>query len=109
DDPDDVRAESRLHRAEARRISAQSLVLLENKNQTLPLDPRATIALIGPLADSPIDMLGSWAAAGNAKQVVTLRQGMETALAGHGALLYARGSDITQDQGVVDYLNFLNW
>src|SRR5690606_17227558 len=70
DDPADVRAESRLHRAEARRISAQSLVLLENKNQTLPMNPQTAIALIGPLADAPIDMLGSWAAAGNAKQVV---------------------------------------
>lgn len=109
DDPDDVQAESRLHRDEARHISAHSMVLLENKQQTLPLHPNGSIALIGPLADSPIDMLGSWAAAGNAKQVVTLKQGMEAALAGQGKLLYARGADITDNQRAVDYLNQLNW
>ncbi len=83
-DPADVNAESRLHRAEARARARKSLVLLENRNQTLPLKKGGTVAVIGPLADAPIDIMGSWSAAGKATQSVTLLQGMRDALAGSG-------------------------
>lgn len=109
DDPPDVNAESRLHRAEAREAARKSMVLLENRNRTLPLKKAGTVAVIGPLADSQIDMMGSWSAAGVDKQSVTLLQGMRDALAGKGKVTYARGANITDDQRVVGYLNFLNW
>lgn len=109
DDPADVNAESRLHRAEAREAARKSMVLLENRNRTLPLRKGGTVAVIGPLADAQIDMMGSWSAAGVAKQSVTLLQGMRDALAGRGEVTYARGANITDDQRVVGYLNFLNW
>lgn len=109
DDPADVNAESRLHRADARAMARDSLVLLENRGDTLPLRKNATVALIGPLADSQVDMLGSWSAVGVAEQAVTLRQGMEAALAGQGKLLHAVGANVTDDARVIDYLNQLNW
>ncbi|MFJ5381875.1 beta-glucosidase BglX [Cupriavidus sp. CER94] len=109
DDPPDVNAESRLHRAEAREAARKSMVLLENRNRTLPLKKAGTVAVIGPLADSQIDMMGSWSAAGVDKQSVTLLQGMRDALAGKGQVTYARGANITDDPRVVGYLNFLNW
>jgi len=108
-DPADVNAESRLHRAEARSAARKSLVLLENRNQTLPLKKAGTVAVIGPMADAPIDIMGSWSAAGKASQSVTLLQGMRDALAGGGRVLYARGANVTDDERVVGYLNFLNW
>lgn len=109
DDPADVNAESRLHLADARAMARDSLVLLENRGDTLPLRKNATVALIGPLADSQVDMLGSWSAVGVAEQAVTLRQGMEAALAGQGKLLHAVGANVTDDARVIDYLNQLNW
>ncbi|MBA1278634.1 MULTISPECIES: beta-glucosidase BglX [Pseudomonadaceae] len=109
EDPPEVNAESRLHREAAREVARQSLVLLENRNNVLPLDKAARIALVGPLADSHIDMLGSWSAAGVAKQTVTLRQGLQAALGERGRLIYARGANITDDPRMVEYLNFLNW
>ena len=109
EDPRDVNAESRLHRQAAREVARQSLVLLENRNAVLPLAKAATIALVGPLADSHIDMLGSWSAAGVAKQTVTLRQAMQHALGEGGRLLHARGANVTDDSKMVEYLNFLNW
>lgn len=109
DDPADVNAESRLHRADARAMARDALVLLENHGDTLPLNKKATVALIGPLADSPVDMLGSWSAVGVAEQAVTLRKGMEAALKGHGKLLYAVGANVTDDAHVINYLNQLNW
>ncbi|MDO7898151.1 beta-glucosidase BglX [Pseudomonas citrulli] len=109
DDPADTYAESRLHRADARDVARRSLVLLENRNQTLPLKKSAKIALVGPLAKAPIDMMGSWAAAGRPAQSVTLFDGMTRALGAESKLVYARGANITGDKKVLDYLNFLNF
>ncbi|VCU69158.1 Periplasmic beta-glucosidase precursor [Pigmentiphaga humi] len=109
DDPPDLYAESRLHRADARALARESLVLLENRNRTLPLRKNAILALVGPLADSPVDIMGSWSAAGRGTNPVTLRQGMEAAMRGQGRLLYARGANVTDDPALVEYLNQLNW
>lgn len=109
DDPADTYAESRLHRAEARDVARRSMVLLKNHNETLPLKKTAKIVLVGPLAKAPIDMMGSWAAAGRPAQSVTLFDGMTRALGDQATLTYARGANITSDKKVVDYLNFLNF
>ncbi|KAA0984893.1 beta-glucosidase BglX [Pseudomonas sp. ANT_J28] len=109
DDPADTYAESRLHRAEARDVARRSMVLLKNQGETLPLKKTAKIALVGPLAKAPIDMMGSWAAAGKPAQSVTLLDGMTNALGAQSTLIYARGANITSDKKVLDYLNFLNF
>lgn len=109
DDPADTYAESRLHRAEAREVARPSLVLLKNHNETLPLNKDAKVALVGPLAKAPIDMMGSWAAAGRPAQSVTLFDGMSAVIGDKSKLIYARGANITGDKKVLDYLNFLNF
>ena len=109
DDPADVKADSRLHRAEAREVARKSLVLLKNQHETLPLKKQARIALVGPLAKAPIDIMGSWAAAGQQAQSVTVFDGMRNAIGQQDNLIYARGANITDDQKIVDYLNFLNF
>ncbi|KII35704.1 beta-glucosidase BglX [Pseudomonas fluorescens] len=109
DDPADTYAESRLHRAEAREVARRSLVLLKNQNETLPLKKDAKIMLVGPLAKAPIDMMGSWAAAGKPAQSVTLFDGMSSVIGDKANLIYARGANITSDKKVLDYLNFLNF
>ncbi|MHB0775130.1 beta-glucosidase BglX [Halomonas sp. WWR20] len=109
EDPADVNAESRLHRSAARDVARRSMVLLENRHHTLPLQKTGTIALIGPLADTPINMMGSWSAAGVAEQSITLRQGLHDALQGQAELIYAHGANVTDDPHMVDYLNYLDW
>lgn len=109
DDPVDTYADSRLHRAEARDVARRSQVLLKNQNDTLPLKKTAKIALVGPLAKAPIDMMGSWAAAGRPAQSVTLFDGMTNALGDKSTLIYARGANITSDPKILGYLNFLNF
>ncbi|MBV7568432.1 beta-glucosidase BglX [Pseudomonas sp. PDM27] len=109
DDPADTYADSRLHRAEARDVARRSQVLLKNQNDTLPLKKTAKIALVGPLAKAPIDMMGSWAAAGRPAQSVTLFDGMTNALGDKSTLIYARGANITSDPKILGYLNFLNF
>ena len=104
-DPQDTNAESRLHRAEARDVARKSMVLLKNRLETLPLKRAGTIALIGPLADSQRDIMGSWSAAGVAKQSVSLLQGMRNATVGKATLLYAKGANISDNKGIQDFLN----
>ncbi|WP_314410069.1 beta-glucosidase BglX [Pseudomonas kuykendallii] len=109
DDPQDTNAESRLHREAARDVARKSMVLLKNEARTLPLKKQGRIALIGPLGDAKVDMLGSWSAAGVPMQAVTLYQGLRNAVGDKAQVVYERGANITDDAHVVDYLNFLNW
>lgn len=103
-DPQDTNAESCLHRAEARVVARKTMVLLKNDKQTLPLSKQATIALVGPMADSQRDVMGSWSAAGVVKQSVTLREGLSGRWATRRAFL-RQGANVTQDKGIIDYLN----
>lgn len=109
DDPVDDKADSRLHRPPAREIARETIVLLENRNQTLPLAKSGTIVLVGPLADSGIDIIGTWSAQGVPELAVTLRAGIEKAIAGKARLINVRGANITDDPKVVAHLNHLNW
>ena len=86
------------HRAEARRIAGESMVLLKNEKQVLPLPKKGTIALIGPLANTRPNMSGTWAVAAVPSRYKTIKQGLEDALKGTGAqLLYAKGSNVLYD------------
>mgnify|MGYP002855780482 CR=1 FL=1 len=85
------------HRAEARRIARESLVLLKNDNSLLPLRKNSTIALIGPLADTRANMSGTWAVAATPWRYKTLREGIQDAVRGAGKVLYAKGSNLTYD------------
>lgn len=86
------------HRAEARRIAGECMVLLKNDNNLLPLQKKGTIALIGPLADARNNMAGTWAVAAVTDKYKTVKEGMEDALRGTGArLLYAKGSNLMYD------------
>ncbi len=87
-DPVDTNAESRLHRKEAREVARESLVLLKNRLETLPLKS-ATIAVVGPLADSKRDVM-EWSAAGVADQSVTVLTGIKNAVGENGKVLYAK-------------------
>ena len=81
------------HRPLARHAAEESLVLLQNKGSLLPLAAGAKIALIGPLADAPNDMQGSWAIAHKAADSITLKAAFEEhAAAAGGAVVYAQGT-----------------
>jgi beta-glucosidase len=78
----------------ARQAARESIVLLKNDFQTLPLKKSGTIALIGPLAASRRDMLGCWIAAGDADSAVSPLDGMLEALEGAAVVLHAPGSGV---------------
>lgn len=81
------------HLAEARRIAARSMVLLKNERGALPLAADAKrVAVVGPLADSKTDMLGTWTGDGKPEDAVTVLDGVKAAL-GDGKVSYAQGCD----------------
>ena len=64
---------SEAHRLSARHAAIQSMVLLKNQEDLLPLQKTTKrIAVIGPLADDALSQLGSWRARGEADDVTTL-------------------------------------
>jgi beta-glucosidase len=90
------------HRPLVRQAAEESLVLLQNKSNTLPLAPNTKIALIGPLADNPNEMQGSWAGGRRSTDVVTLKTALEERAATQGSsVIYEQGTEIlsTSDSG----------
>ena len=67
------------------------MVLLKNERNTLPLNKSVkSIAVIGPLADDPKAMLGSWAGDGRASDAVTLLAGIREKVPG-AKVVHAKG------------------
>jgi beta-glucosidase len=79
------------HLDAAYRVAAESLVLL--KNGMLPLKPGTKLAVIGALADSHADLLGSWDALGDSRHTESLLDAIKRADAG-GTVTYAKGCDV---------------
>ena len=77
--------------AAAREVAARSMVLLKNERATLPLAKSVgSIAVIGPLADDPKAMLGSWAGDGKPADAVTLLSAIKQRIPA-AKVVYAKG------------------
>jgi beta-glucosidase len=86
------------HRDLARKAASQSIVLLKNDNNTLPLKKDLkTIAVIGPNADSPTVQLGNYN--GQPSKLVTPLAGIREKVSPATKVLYALGSTLTGEAG----------
>jgi beta-glucosidase len=75
-------------RAAARKAAGKSMVLLKNADNTLPLDPAKSVAVIGPLGDDQHNMLGPWWGQGKDEDAVSVFDGIK-----------AQNSDTTFTEG----------
>ena len=83
------------HLAAARESAARSLVLLKNEGNVLPLSKTLkTIAIVGPLADSQKDVIGSWTGDGKPEDAVTLLAGIKSKVSPQTKVVYAQGCEI---------------
>ncbi len=88
-----------------REAAARSMVLLKNNNQVLPLKKSGTVALIGPLADSRNNMLGTWAPTGDPQLTVTVLEGFKNVAGNEVNILYAKGANISDDTELAKKIN----
>ncbi|MBK7213074.1 MAG: beta-glucosidase BglX [Bacteroidales bacterium] len=86
------------NRKVAREIAEQSIVLLKNDNQLLPLQAKGTIALIGPLADVKREMIGTWSAAGDNNKSESVKNGIKNLFGENVTLISAKGCNLLTDR-----------
>lgn len=72
-------------------LAAESMVLLKNDNQILPLTNKKKIAVVGPMAKNGWDLLGSWCGHGKDTDVEMLYDGLTAEFGGDAELRYAMG------------------
>ena len=77
--------------AVAAQLAAESMVLLKNDNQILPLTNKKRIAVVGPMAKNGWDLLGSWCGHGKDTDVEMLYDGLTAEFGGDAELRYAMG------------------
>ena len=98
---------TREHRAAARRIAAESFVLLKNEpfegqgkqssRPVLPLEKQGTVAVIGPLGNTRSNMPGTWSVAARLDDYPSLYEGLKEMTAGRVNITYAKGSNLIGD------------
>ncbi|MDR0864201.1 MAG: beta-glucosidase BglX [Candidatus Symbiothrix sp.] len=85
------------HRSIARKIAAESFVLLKNADDVLPLKKQGTIAVIGPMANTRSNILGAWSVSADLSKPATLVEGLKEVSGKNTRIVYAKGSNLTED------------
>lgn len=84
------------NRALSRKVASESVVLLQNKNNVLPLIPNQDkILLVGPYGDKQ-DLIGLWAVHGKTTDVTTLKEVLEKKLTSE-SFKFTQGCDMLDD------------
>ncbi len=87
----------------ARKLAAQTFVLLKNEQQVLPLKKNKKIALIGPYADN-VAILGSWSMFSDKSKIPTLKETFKNKI-GDENVFYAKGSEILEENEINQILS----
>ncbi len=102
--------ESAPHKAHSLKMAQQSIVLLKNANNTLPLSKKIKkIAVLGPNADNKIAVLGNYN--GLPTEIVTALQGIKNKLGAGTEVMYEGAINFTNDTllAYADITNQYNW
>ena len=67
------------HIALCKKAAGESMVLLKNEGNVLPLSRKQKISLVGSLADNAEEVCGAWAMAWKKEDCVSIRAGLEAA------------------------------
>lgn len=86
------------YRSLALEAARKSIVLLKNDHNVLPLKKDARVALVGPLADTKWELMGTWAgAAAMAGEGVSIKSGISRYTS---SLMHTVGAPITDNPGL---------
>lgn len=95
----------------AENLAAESMVLLKNENETLPINSNyKSLAIIGPMVKDSIHIMGFWEGKGRPEDVETIYEGLLKEFNGKATLNYALGCDFDGDDksGFKEALNAAN-
>ncbi|WP_129713729.1 glycoside hydrolase family 3 N-terminal domain-containing protein [Pedobacter sp. SYP-B3415] len=88
------------HKKLAREVAEESLVLLKNNGDLLPLKQKLRrVAVIGPNADTQYNQLGDYTAPQPPEKVVTILEGLRDALGKETQIDYVKGCSIRDTTG----------
>ncbi|MDP4261452.1 MAG: glycoside hydrolase family 3 C-terminal domain-containing protein [Bacteroidota bacterium] len=88
--------ESPEHKAHSLKMAQQSIVLLRNENNTLPLSRKIKkIAVLGPNADNSVSVLGNYN--GIPSEIITALQGIKNKLGAGTEVVFERAVNFTND------------
>lgn len=102
--------ESDAHKAHALKMAQQSIVLLKNNNNTLPLKKSIKkIVVVGPNADNRVAVLGNYN--GIPSQIVTVLDGIKAKVGKNVEVVFERGTTFVHDTLLVyaDISNQFSW
>ncbi len=85
------------NRVAARKLATETFVLLQNKDNVLPLERKGKIALVGPLANTRANMPGTWSVAAASDRYSTLLEAMQRAVGNKAEVMYAKGCNVCYD------------
>ena len=92
------------HLNKAKEAAEQSVILLKNDNQTLPLkDNVKTIAIIGPMADAPHDQLGTWVLDGERDHSITPLNAIKEMYGDKVKIIYEQGLKNSRDKSTENF------
>ena len=84
------------HKAAARKVAEKSMVLLQNRDNTLPFKKNIrSLAVIGPLAESQLELLGNWYGAGDGNQVIPVAAALRKKFGKSVKIITVKGCEAT--------------
>lgn len=87
------------HLQAAQTAAEQSIILLKNENQTLPLtDKIRTLAIIGPMADAPYEQMGTWVFDGEKEHTQTPLTAIKEMYGDKVKIVFEKGLDYSRDK-----------
>ncbi len=87
------------HLAKAKEAAVQSVILLKNEKQTLPISDKVrSIAIIGPLADAPHEQMGTWVFDGEKSHTVTPLEALRDIYGDKVQIFYEAGLAYSRDK-----------
>ncbi|MDW3210833.1 MAG: beta-glucosidase BglX [Reichenbachiella sp.] len=95
------------HLKKAKDAALQSIVMLKNEEDILPLKTSQKVAVIGPLANAPLDQLGTWIFDGDQDDSVTPLTSLKEKLTANRVKV-AAGLDYSRDRSTAQFSSAVN-
>lgn len=87
------------HLQKAKTAAEQSLILLKNDNNTLPVtDKISTIAVVGPMADAPYEQMGTWVFDGEKDHTRTPLNAIKEMYGDKVNVIFEKGLEYSRDK-----------